>query len=207
MRSFSGLFALLICCSLSAHADVIPPQEYDARQRLRESPDIFDRTDNYCQGKKPRMACVIAGSTFAGGGEGTCVNQVADGGVIDLSCVRNENIEIDRKLPVDGFVADESVCAAYHGEMDGQKYNCTPLNPTPADQFCKGRPVGGACTVVLTYKGKQEKHAGVCRKITQSESYYHWGHRTMTREVIQCEPPAIPERTYTPVDWKQKLIP
>ena len=207
MRKFSGYCALLLCCSLYAHADVIPPQVEDARQRLRENPDVFDRSDNYCQGKMPKAACVIAGSAFAGGGDGICVNQIGDGGVIDLSCVRAEDVKIDRKLPEGGFVADATVCGEYHGEIDGEKYNCTPLNPTPADQFCKGRPLGGACTVELTYTGKQEKHAGICRKITQSESYYYRGHHTITREVIQCEPPSIPERTYTPVNWKQKLIP
>lgn len=207
MKSYSWCFAILLCGSLQAHADLISPRVGDARHRLRENPNTFDQTDNYCKGKKPQAPCVVAGSAFAGGGEGTCASDINDRGVIELSCVRNDEITIERKLPEGGFVADEDVCGHYGGEMDGQKYNCTPLNPVPADQFCTGRPVGGACTAELTYKGQKEKHAGICRKVTETEEYYHWGHRTMTRDVIRCEPPSIPERTYTPVSWTEKLIP
>ncbi len=198
---------LLLHVSLRAHADVMPPQMGRAEERLRENPDTYDRVDNYCKGKKPKAVCLIAGSTFAGGGEGTCVNRIRGDGNIDLTCERSEKAWIERKLPEGGFVADHDLCMGRHGKLEGTEYNCTPLDPSPSDQFCTGRRVGGACTVVLTYKGKTEKHAGICRNVTETESFYHWGHREATREVIRCEPPSIPQRTFEPVSWAQKLIP
>lgn len=205
------LAAALAAAQAGVFADVLPPQAAEAARRLRENPQSFDRVDNFCQGRKPGAACTIDGSHFAGGGEGRCESAInRSSNTIDLSCQRTANVFIDDGLPDGGFVADSSLCSSpedVQAAARGQRpWNCTPLPATPADRFCRGKPKGAACTVTLSYDGRVEQHPGVCNAVTERQGFYYMGRRTMTREVIRCEPPQAPAaRTWTDATWWQKL--
>lgn len=207
-----GMFWMMVCLATPAIADVLPPAVADAEQRLRANPKAYDRVDEFCAGKKPQAACVIPGSVFAGGGAGTCRNGINRGeGTIDLACVRNDEVAIDRRLPEGGFVSDERLCRAAEEEAraynrPARRVNCKPIVPTPADRFCKGVAPGAACTVELNYQGRVERHEGVCKQITESEHFYYFGPQTAKREVIRCEPPQATTRTFKPVSWVKKLF-
>lgn len=208
MRLLRSILAASLACScIPASADLISPEVQSARDRLRANPNTYDRVDNFCTGKKPGDACSISGSTFAGGGDGSCSNSInKTTSTIDLTCVRNGEVWIDRRLPDGGFVNDPELCKMGEDKESGQKWDCKPMVPTPADQFCKGKSLGGRCTVELTYRGRTEQHNGTCKQVTETEKFYFWGYRTATRQVIRCEPPLVPPRTYTPASWRQKLL-
>lgn len=210
------LICTLLCISHAATADALPPEIATAAARLHDNPKAFDRIDTFCNGKRVGDACSIPGDTFAGGGEGVCSNAInRQTSTIDLSCVRTGRVSIDRKLPDGGFVHDRILCSG-NGQTgnaatsDTPRWNCKPLVPTPADQFCKGKTVGAACTVKLVYESealgdKHEQYEGVCKHIVQTESVYFRGRHTATREVVQCEPVNETTHTYTPATWWQKL--
>lgn len=197
---------------LPALADLIPPQAAEIAKRLADNPRAFDRSDEYCKGKKVADACTLPGNLFAGGGEGICKNETTRWSTsIDLTCVRGGTAVIERKLPEGGFVHDASLCRDA-GKLDSKgipepsQWNCTPVVPTPQDQFCAGKEVGAACTVQLRYQDRQEEFPGVCKVEVQSYNFYYQGPRTATRQVVQCQPPeSLPPRTYTPATWWQKL--
>lgn len=215
------LFAALLFNCLPVRADLIPPEVGEAQDRLRANPMAYDRVDEFCDGKKPGAGCTITGTTFSGGGEGVCTNFVNRHQApiaIDMSCVRNGEVRIERKLPEGGFVNNSDLCKRSENECRLRKkvpggpgcpsrWNCKPMVPTPADQFCKGKAIGSSCTVELTYQGNNELHAGICREIVETEGFYYQGHRTATRQVISCEPPPAAARTFTPASWHQKLLP
>lgn len=201
------LAAVLACAGLTASADLISSEVREAHERLRANPDTYDRVDNFCAGKKPGAACSIPGNTFSGGGAGLCSNSInRETSTIDLSCVRNGEVWIDRKLPDGGFVNDPALCQREEGKESDHRWNCQPVSPPPSDQFCTGKKLGSRCIVELVYQNKKEKHEGLCEEITETESFYFEGHRTATRQVIRCEPPLAASRTYTPVNWREKLF-
>lgn len=220
MRLHVISFSMLTICCLSASADMISPEVQRAQERLQANPNVYDRVDDYCKDKKPGAVCSIPGNTFAGGGEGICKNAFNPWkSTIDLSCVRKGEVWIDRKLPEGGFVNDSNLCAREKDEDCGfgkkipggpecpSRWNCKPMNPTPADQFCKNKNVGSSCTVELIYQGKTERHDGICSMIVETERFYYQGHREATRNVIRCEPPPVAPRNFSPVSWHKKLIP
>ncbi|MES3025973.1 MAG: hypothetical protein V4857_30700 [Pseudomonadota bacterium] len=214
------MFKLLKCLAMLAmcvpnfcRADLISPQVQAAQERLRANPNTFDRFDTYCAGKRPGALCTIAGNTFAGGGKGVCTNAINESkSSIDLSCVRSERVEIDRKLPAGGFVHDADLCArqatiiATEDGQENRRWNCTPEHPAPADRFCRGKAVGSACTAELSREGSMEKHAGVCTAATETENFYYQGRRLAKREVIKCEPGQPAKHIYAPASWRQKLF-
>lgn len=220
MKKLSELI-LVWSVSLPVSADVMPLEVREAQDRLYANPMVYDRVDDFCKGKKPGASCLITGTTFSGGGEGMCTNLVNRSQspiTIDLSCVRISETRIDRKLPSDGFVVDMDLCQKEEKECkfgkkvsDGTEcrihWNCKPVTPTPSDQFCKGRAIGSPCTVELTYRSNDELHAGVCTEVVETANFYYDRRRTATRQVIRCEPPPMAARTYTPVNWHQKLFP
>lgn len=56
--------ALLLGMALSAgpsFADVIVPGVREATQRMHKHPNLFDRTDQFCQGKATGEACTVPG--------------------------------------------------------------------------------------------------------------------------------------------------
>lgn len=199
--------AVWICASAPALADLLPPQVSAARERLQANPDTYDRVDGFCKGKKRHAACVIAGTTFAGGGGGTCESNFnSQSSTIDRSCVRTDEVSIERQLPDDGFVVDSDLCQD-NGKGSDRQWNCVATIPPPPDRFCKGKDVGQGCTVELNYQGKTERHAGVCKSVVETDDFYYQGHRTATREVIRCEPPSVTPHIYSKVSWRQKLLP
>jgi hypothetical protein len=213
-RSFWPCVVLVLAAAfhLPALADLIPPQAAEAAKRLEKNPRAFDRTDEYCKGKKVADACTLPGNAFAGGGEGVCQNNtVRWPTTIDLTCVREDTVVIERKLPKGGFVNDTSLCSDAgkidsNGIPEPSRWNCSPIVPTPRDQFCAGKEVGAACTVQLRNQDRQEEFPGVCKEEVQSYSFYYQGQRTATRKVVQCESPeSLPPRTYAPASWWQKL--
>jgi hypothetical protein len=221
MMRLQVIFLLLLAvCSICARADMISPDVERARERLKNNPNVYDRVDDYCKDRKPGAVCSIPGPTFAGGGEGVCRNEYSSSSpTIDLSCVRSGEVQIDRKLPDGGFVHDASLCSrpkdkdcGFGKEIPGgpecpSRWNCKPMKPTPADQFCRSKGVGSACTVELIYLGRSERHEGICTIIVETERFYYQGHREAKRDVIRCEPPPVAPRNYSPVSWQQKLFP
>ncbi len=207
------LAVLAWCMPAFVQADVISPRVQAARERLAANPNLFDRFDTFCAGKRNGSACVIPGTTFSGGGKGVCTTDLdgEDSG-IDLTCVRTGLVAIDRKLPAGGFVHDEYMCglkarATTDKDLlkESRHWNCTPLKLPPTDIFCKDKTVGNRCTVELDYQGNKESHDGVCKVVTETNRFYYHGHRTSTRDVIQCEPEHPVMHQYTPASWRQKL--
>lgn len=204
----------MLCLPQFARADLISPRIQEARDRLKANPDTFDRFDAFCAGKRRGDACEIPGSTFAGGGKGVCTNAINDEkSTIDLSCIRSGTVEIDRKLPKGGFVNDEALCnrqanAKTEAEkQESRQWNCTPMQPAPADRFCVGKAINGGCTVELVYQGKVERHEGVCKTVTEIDRFYYQGRRIAIRDVIQCEPDKPVRHEYAPASWWKKLAP
>lgn len=214
MRFLHSFLALaLICNSLAAIADVIPPTpaQIEIYKRHNDNPKAFDRTDTFCSGKFAGDACTIAGSPLVGGGEGLCrtsVNSLEH--TIDLDCVRQGDISIDRQYPEGGFIADRELCQSSQANNGvpptPSEWGCTPLIPAATDQFCRNKVAGAACTVELTYQGKRGQYDGVCKQTWQQKYFYFRGHRTASRAVVQCEPASEIKQTYTPATWWQKLM-
>ncbi|MCO5401593.1 hypothetical protein [Ralstonia soli] len=211
LRSFLAL--ALISNSFAAIADVIPPplSEKEIYKRQKDNPKTFDRTDAFCSGKFAGAACTIPGTAFSGGGEGQCRTSVAPSETtIDLECVRQDDVFIDRQYPEGGFVADRELCKS--GQADNgvppasSKWGCTPLVPAAADKFCRNKAIGAACTVELTYRGQRGLYEGVCKQLSQTNYFYFRGSRAARRDVVQCEPVNETAHTYAPATWWQKLM-
>ncbi len=203
------LAAALLGISLSASADVMPPETIKAWMRLKEHPNLYDRVESLCQGKKPKDACTIPGSLLSGGGAGTCKNLVNNETLtIDLSCELNERPWIDRQLPdgETGFVHDKDLCAQGVGADAPFSLNCAPLATPPTDRFCAGKTEGSPCTAIIGSGNLYPPQAGTCERFTEKKGIYYQGRRIMTREVIECRAPALPPKQYTPVSWWQKLF-
>lgn len=201
------LATVLICSFLPASADLLRPGVESARERLRANPDTYDRVDNFCSGKQPGASCTIPGTTFSGGGEGACKSIIGQyETLIDLTCIRNAEAVIDRKLPgrlPDGKFGESSLCKDM---VRGVEADCESMGQIPYDQFCKGKNIGSRCTVELRYQDKIEHHEGICKEITEYE-FYSRRYNTRSRRIVSCEPPPVAPHTYTPVSWWQKIIP
>lgn len=193
---------------MPAAADVLPPQAAGAVERLLRNPNAFDRTDQFCAGKRRGDACTITASPLAGGGAGVCKNELnRTSFTIDLSCERSGSYVLDRGLPEGGFVGDASLCANPAATVpSGAPYSCKPLQPMPVDRFCAGKPVGSACSAEISRDGVRETHPGVCRTVEEQRGFYFQGRRVATREVVRCEAEGSFERIYTPVGWFEKLF-
>lgn len=202
------LLALAMPAWTRAAADVLPPRAAEAAERLLKNPNAFDRTDQFCAGKRRGDACAIPASPLAGGGAGSCRNELNRSSfTIDLSCERSGSYVLDRGLPEGGFVADRSLCGDPAAHVPaGAPYACKPLQPMPADRFCAGKPVGAACSAEISHDGVRETHQGTCRTIEEQRGFYFQGRRVATREVVRCEAEASFERVYTPVGWWEKLF-
>jgi hypothetical protein len=218
MKLSAAVRALLqgLCCAavlgsagLSV-ADVLPPQAMRAAERLRENADAFDRSDNFCTGKRPREACTMVGSPLAGGGEGVCRNLVnTSTGTIDLTCQRLEQVDVYRDLPSGGFVGSGAMCGPEHAAAAARgdrPWVCKPVVPMPADRFCRSKPVGAACTVEYRYGSQQGQQPGTCQVVTETQGIYFYGRTELSRDVVRCEAADKPvERTWTDATWWQKL--
>ncbi|MFA6189635.1 MAG: hypothetical protein WC680_10205 [Sulfuricurvum sp.] len=169
----------ILCLSSSLCADVISPTVQAARDRLSNNPNVYDRVDNFCQGKKPRDACTIIGSVISGGGEGVCSNAPKDSDIIDLRCIRTNHVDIYRAIP------------------DGENQS---------DRFCKGKKVGSSCKIEFTYDYQTQTAPGTCNIEIETTRYYYQGYHEKSRSTIQCQPKPLPARTYTPVSLFKKLI-
>lgn len=215
------LSVVLFGTSMSTYADIVLPQVQNARARLSANPDTYDRVDQYCKDKKPAADCVISGPTFSGGGKGVCKNDYnGKEDSIDLACVRSDQILIDRKLPEGGFVNDSELCRLqkenncltekdpFHDPKCAEHmfWQCSPMVPTPQDQFCQGKDIGSSCVVELIYQGKIEHETGRCESVVESEAFYFWGHRTRTRDVVRCEPTSVVQHVFTPASWVKKIL-
>lgn len=172
---------LIICLSNFLYADVISPTVQVARDRLKNNPDVYDRVDNFCQGKKPKDRCTISGPVVSGGGEGICINDQTNrySDTIDLGCIRIQNARIDRDIP--------------DGEMK-------------SDRFCKGKKVESSCKIEFTYDDTRQTADGTCSLKIETERYYNQGYHERSRSTIQCQPEPLPERTYTPISFIKKLM-
>lgn len=178
-----ALSCFLFCVSLPASADLISPQVEEAQHRLQANPNTYDRVDNFCKDKKPGASCTMPGTIFAGGGEGICQNYFnRNESTIEMSCIRQSEIRIDRDIPEWGA-------------------------SSPTDRFCKGKNAGNPCTVELSYQGRTEHPEGVCKEMTETQRYYRQGYHTNYRSVLSCEPPHEVEHTFTAVSWHEKLLP
>jgi hypothetical protein len=177
------LSCFLLCFSLHASADLISPGIQEAHERLNANPDDYDSVDNFCKDKKAGTACSMPGTVFAGGGEGVCNNHInRDKSIIEMSCVRKEEVYIERNLPDWGS------------------------STSPVDQFCHEITVGNPCTIELKYKGNTEHLDGICKHITETRTYYRYGNQREYRTVLRCEPPTVVEHIFTPVSWRKKLL-
>lgn len=168
---------LIICLSNFLYADIIIPKVQDARDRLKSNPDVYDRVDNLCQGKNPKDRCTISGPVISGGGEGTCINALTND-TIDLMCVRTKYVIIDKQIPF--------------GEMK-------------SDRFCKGKKIGNPCKIEFVYDDKAQIAEGTCKlEVERKRSYYPGTYKN--RSTVQCQPEPLPQRTYTTVDFINKLM-
>lgn len=189
------LAASLVYLWLPVHAQIPPESRKQAIERLRADPTIYDRVDNFCQGRQRMDSCWMPGSVFAGGGAGTCKRQIQhDHGTgvttIDLMCLRNAKVVIDRDLPTGGFALDPATCAKMHSINA-----CRPLDPMASDRFCRGRQPGEVCTAELTHEGTIEQHQGLCSQLVEYQGY---GLHRAKRDVIICRAKERIRRTYMP---------
>lgn len=213
-RGIAPLTLALATLGLPALADVLPPEGASALMRLRDNPQAFDRTDEYCLDKKVGHACSIPGDTFAGGGAGSCKNAFNRSAMrIDLSCVRDLQVRIDRQLPESDFIlSDATLCEDFaqmkkNGVAGPEELSCTPPPTPPVDRFCAGKAVGASCRALLTVDGAQQDFPGICREVEQTRSVYLQGRRKAVRTVILCQPPEpLPPRSYAPVSWWSRLL-
>lgn len=211
-RGALSLLAALAATLPSApalRADVLPPRQLEAEQRLRENPKAFDRVDGFCAGRAVGAACTLPGTALAGGGAGLCRSSVTlPEGLIDLRCERTTRVVIDRGLPTTGFVLPPHVCTVPEGAEAARSrgYGCTPAPQPTVDRFCRGRAVGAACEVALTVDGKPMRDAGVCARVTESAPrFYFRGWQVAKREVIQCVSAQPVQHELKPLSWWQKV--
>lgn len=202
-------YLFLICYCATAWADVISMEAFSAQERHSKNPNIYDRADSFCKGKKPKSACTIPGAISSGGGNGVCTNGLENrhSVSIDMVCITTGELFIDRKLPDGGYVADSTFCKDGVNKEGFPRVDCKPLNPTPKDRFCKEKNIGNPCNIEFTYNNKQLTEAGVCKVVVETVApYYYQGYHKDSRTVIQCEAPALPERIMTPASWFDKLF-
>lgn len=209
MRPFLQAIALLTI-SLSVRADVLPPHIAELGIRMREHPNLIDRIERQCADKRPGDACVAPGTPFSGGGSGSCkrtLNQSER--TIDLVCQVEQQTFIDRKLPDNevGFVHDADLCSRPDRVPAGLQLQCSPLASIPVDAFCTGKPENSPCTADVHVEGLGvQRYPGTCTRVTQRKGFYFQGRRQMTRDVILCQAPPLPEPQFDTVSWFKKLF-
>lgn len=203
---------LLSLFTLHAWSDVppLPPQGVlEAQSRMNEHPEVFDKVDTFCDGKKVGAACSMPGNHFSGGGQGKCsraVNQTDF--LIELTCVRDGTLSIDRKEPESGYVDSPDICPdnANVSKSDNQKPACVPRVPNLADRFCLKLHVKDVCAVEFEFLGVVETAQGICQTVTEHSSYYHYGRHYTERDVLQCQPLAPVVHTYRRVSAFEKFF-
>lgn len=200
----------LFATHCAGSADVLPPQVVDVGLRMQKYPNLVDRIERNCSNRKQGDACVLPGTPFSGGGDGTCKRTLnVQALTIDLVCDVESRVIMDRQLPGDdmGWVHDASLCKRPEDMAPGF-LKCKPLATTPVDVFCRDKPVGAACTAEMRITGRSGTHRfpGVCARVTERQGFYYQGHREMTRDVIQCEPPPLDPPQFETVSWFKKLF-
>lgn len=208
--------ALLFFISVSASAD--PMADAMAQrwgfERLAVNPDAHDRVDQFCWGKRLGDSCSIPGSVFAGGGDGACRSEPrhlpsTDSFTIDRVCLRAGTVVIDRGLPRGGYLKSADECARPAAQSPAatrapppgleSEFTCELSTTTVADRFCASRNPGDACMARVSYQGRNEDYAGICRAVVEKKGYYDKGRHTAERNVLRCEPPQFVEHIYAPV--------
>lgn len=207
-RLFAASILSISC--ISTLADVLPPRAVEVGMRMQKHPNLVDRIERLCTGRKAGDSCTIPGTAFSGGGAGTCSRHLNNELLtIDLICEVNASVIIDRKLPGDevGWVHDANLCNRAD-EFPPGFLNCAPLSTPPVDAFCQGRAVGAACVAELRVTGQAGVHRfpGICSRYTERMGFYYQGHRTKTRDVIRCEAPALAPPHFDHVSWYMKLF-
>lgn len=183
-----GLAGLLLTLSAAgAWADVIPFIP-GAQERFANDKTLYDRADQFCQGKEVAAACQIPGTAFEGGGQGVCERSlVANTGKIDLQCRLSAPVVIERQVPAGPFRSDPNACQDNAKRFPDQPLDCVEPPPV-SDRFCAGKQENDACSAAFQVAGKDQSEAGRCATVVEKMSYYHYGRRTGTRQVLQCEP-------------------
>ncbi len=212
MKQILCAFALL-AWQLVAHADVLPPQAADAAERFRNNPGAYDRTDEWCEGRRVDAACQITGNAFEGGGPGICERDLNRRDYqIDLRCVLKPTPRIERAIPDGPWQADADVCAlaarsdSAAQTVRAQGWLCAEP-PVLADRFCKGVEVGQRCVAEVPIDGRVQRFDGVCSRQLDTKGTYFQGRRTLTRPVVSCEPEhPVPASTLKPVSAWRKLF-
>lgn len=200
-----ALSVLMILWSATAHADVLLPAEVDAHDRFRKQPDVWDRTDQYCDGRKVNDVCHIPGTKLAGGGAGVCKRVLEDrSSYVDLKCDLDDPIYFDRKYPDGKFQLINRECS----KEDSNRWSCEPP-PRIADQFCTGKNEGDACTVAYRQAAKRSgSEDGRCRPDTETREGYWQGRLTLSRPVLSCQAiQPLPPVEMRPVSTWKKLLP
>lgn len=204
---------LILGWHVLASADVLPPQAADAAERFRNNPGAFDRTDQWCEGKRVDGACQVDGNAFEGGGPGICERDLNRRDYqIDLHCVVKPAPRIERAIPDGPWQADADVCAlaarsdSVAQTVRSQGWACTEP-PVLSDRFCKGVEAGQRCVAEVSLGDRVQRFDGVCRRQLDTKGTYFQGRRTLTRPVVSCEPehPA-PAATLKPVSAWRKLF-
>ncbi len=172
---------VILITSTCLSADVISPTVQAAQDRLRNNPNVYDRVDNFCQGKKPQDRCTVSGPIISGGGEGVCINTQTNSysDSIDLACIRTKYVDIDRDI------------------AEGEN---------KSDRFCKAKKLGSPCNIEFVYDDKMHTAAGTCKIQIETKRYYYQGYHNESRSTIQCQAEPLPERTYIPVSIIKKLF-
>ena len=204
-QNFAGLLLALLAAGV--WADVVPFIP-GALERFEKNKDLYDRADQFCQGKAVAAACDIPGSAFEGGGKGICErNLVPSTGKIDLHCVLVIPTVIERRIPEGPFRSDPGECKDTVKLFPDQPLDC--IDPPPVnDRFCTGRKENESCTATLRVGSKESNEVGRCAMTVEKMSYYHYGRRFGTRRVLQCMPlRPTPATEFKNVSLTQKLWP
>lgn len=211
---FLRIFALFGCIlSVSAFADLLPPEASGMAERFTNNPGAFDRHDVWCEGRSVGEACDFPGSAFEGGGHGLCERMPNRSDFqIDLLCVPKPQPRIERAIPSGPWHAGGSLCDPNFQDREtadilrGQGWVCTEP-PVVSDRFCKGIEAGQRCIAEVLLDGRSERFDGVCKHLTERQSTYFRGRRVVTRPVLSCEPERpVPPATLTPVSAWRKLF-
>jgi hypothetical protein len=213
-RIFASILFALAC--IPAPADVIPPHVREARDRLQANPNTYDLADQFCTGKKRGDSCTLSGTPLEGAGSGLCQPEIA--GKIQLTCIRNANVTIDRQIPAGGFVSNDWACQRYlqavsRGQpLPTRPSDCEPPAQPVTDRFCRGVVAGNPCMAEVQIDGRTELNPGVCKEATEygpepgGGSYSGYGgRRGPVRSVLKCEPAKVVEHVYSPASWLDKL--
>lgn len=207
---------LMVACLLPslALADTLPYSVFQARERMEQEPEYYERADQFCAEKRVGSPCVIPGNPFEGGGNGTCRTSPSSSGAIESRCTLTYRPTVLDSLPDGSYRAPELMCEngklkkTYESTNSDGIISCNTVNIT-SDKYCNGKSANDSCVANVNYGTSTAAYQGICREKEDIRRIYSYGYITLKRTILTCSPEnpvIINTQESSPPSWLRRLF-